>query len=91
MDIDYKAIGKRIRNARIKAGMTQEKLAERADISVTHMSNIETGSTKLSLPAIIAISNALSVTVDELLCDNVTHSKDIFTQEIQALVSDCDE
>ena len=34
-------------------------------------SNIETGNTKLSLPTIVQIANALSVTVDKLLCDNV--------------------
>ncbi|OLN33548.1 hypothetical protein DSOL_0795 [Desulfosporosinus metallidurans] len=32
---------------------------------------METGSTKPSLPTIIKIANALSVSVDELLCDNI--------------------
>ena len=55
------------------------------------MSNIETGNSKLSLPTIVSLANALSVSVDEFLCDSVIHSKDIFSQEIQNLVSDCDE
>lgn len=91
MEIDYKAIGKRIRKARIKSGITQEKLAEKAGISVTHMSNIETGNSKLSLPVVIELSNALSVTADEILCDNVVHSKEVFSREIQSVVADCDE
>lgn len=91
MELDYKAIGKRIKIARIKADLTQEALAEKAALSTTHMSNIETGNSKLSLPTIVSLANALSVSVDEFLCDSVIHSKDIFSQEIQDLVSDCDE
>ena len=91
MELDYKAIGKRIKIARIKADLIQEALAEKASLSTTHMSNIETGNSKLSLPTIVSLANALSVSVDEFLCDNVLHSKDIFSQEIQDLVSDCDE
>lgn len=91
MELDYRAIGKRIKIARIKADLTQEALAEKASLSATHMSNIETGNSKLSLPTIVSLANALSVSVDEFLCDSVIHSKDIFSQEIQDLVSDCDE
>lgn len=38
MELDYKAIGKRIKIARIKADLTQERLAELIDISPTHLS-----------------------------------------------------
>ena len=71
MELDYKAIGKRVKIARIKADMTQERLAELAGISPTHMSNIETGTTRVSLSAIVNLANALSVTSDDLLCDSV--------------------
>ena len=43
MELDYKAIGKRIKIARIKADLTQEKLSEMVGVSPTHLSNIETG------------------------------------------------
>lgn len=69
MELDYRAIGKRIKIARIKADLTQEALAEKASLSTTHMSNIETGNSKLSLPTIVSLANALSVSVDEFLCD----------------------
>ena len=91
MELDYRAIGKRIKIARIKADLTQEALAEKTSLSATHMSNIETGNSKLSLPTIVSLANALGVSVDEFLCDSVIHAKDIYSQEIQNLVSDCDE
>ena len=71
MEVDYKAIGQRIKIARIKKGVTQETVADLIDITPAHMSNVETGKTKVSLPTLIAIANALSVSVDTLLCDNV--------------------
>ncbi|WP_345788359.1 helix-turn-helix transcriptional regulator [Desulfosporosinus metallidurans] len=51
--------------------MTQDQVAEITGLSNPHVSNVETGSTKPSLPTIIKIANALSVSVDELLCDNI--------------------
>lgn len=91
MELDYKAIGKRIKIARIKADMTQERLAEAVGLSPTHLSNIETGTTRVSLNAIVSLANALSVTVDDLLCDSVIQSKPQFEQDIAAILEDCDE
>ena len=41
--IDYAVIGKRIQLSRQNKGITQEKLAERAGISVVYLSKIENG------------------------------------------------
>lgn len=68
--MDYYEIGQRIRRFRKARGFSQEELAEKVDISVTHMSHIETGNTKLSLPVLVALSKALEVRTDELLSDN---------------------
>ena len=91
MELDYKAIGKRIKIARIKAELTQERLAEMIEISPTHMSNIETGTTRVSLTAIVSLANALSVTVDDLLCDSVVKAKVQFEKDIASILTDCDE
>ena len=91
MEIDYKAIGRRVKSARIKMGMTQEFLSYLIDVTPAHMSNIETGKTKVSLPTLIAIANALSISVDTLLCDNVLNTKIIFEGEAKEIFRDCDE
>ena len=91
MELDYKAIGKRIKIARIKADLTQERLAEMVEISPTHMSNIETGTTRVSLTAIVSLANALSVTVDDLLCDSEVKTKVQFEKDIAGILADCDE
>ena len=40
MELDYRAIGKRIKIARIKADLTQEALAEKASLSTTHVETV---------------------------------------------------
>jgi transcriptional regulator with XRE-family HTH domain len=90
MELDYKAIGKRIKIARIKADLTQEQLAERVGISPTHLSNIETGTTRVSLTTMIGLANALKVTADDVLCDNVVHAKVQFERDISQLLESCD-
>ena len=55
------------------------------------MSNIETGTNRVSLTAIVSLANALSVTVDDLLCDSVVKSKVQFEKDIAGILADCDE
>ena len=69
--LDYEAIGKRVREERTRQGISIEALAMRAGISYVHMSHLETNSTKVSLPALVAVVNALNITADMVLCDNL--------------------
>lgn len=63
----YYEIDQRIRKLRKAKAMSLEKLAEAVDISVTHMSHIETGNTKLSLEVFADIVQALNARADEIL------------------------
>ena len=69
-EVDYIKIGQRIRAARMELGWQQAEVAFRAGLTTSHMSHIETGQTKVALPTIVKIANTLSVSVDELFCDN---------------------
>lgn len=87
--MDYCKIGERIRIRRKELGLSQEKLAEYADISVTHMSHIETGNTKLSLPVLVRIATALNTTTDELLRGNMRENRGISIHEIAVTLEAC--
>jgi transcriptional regulator with XRE-family HTH domain len=91
MELNYKDIGFRIKEERLRQKITQERLAEMATLSMTHMSHIETGNTKLSLPALHKIAWALGVTMDEFACDSVAQAKPIYEGEIFREIKDCDE
>lgn len=72
MELYYNLIGERIKKIRKSKKITQDKLSEMAGISPQHLSQIESAKTKLSLPALINICNALNVTTDTILCDVLT-------------------
>ena len=90
IELDYISIGKRIREARNKTGMQQSELAFRAGLTSSHMSHVETGQTKVALPTIVRIANALDVSVDELLCDNLSQVKTVYDKKIAEALADCD-
>lgn len=89
MDVNYQAVGQRIRASRTKKGYSQEQLAAYADLTPAHISHIENGHTKLSLPALISIANALEVSADALLYDNVQISFDSYDRDFKDLIDDC--
>ena len=74
MNIDMRSVGQKIREIRLSQGMTQEQLAERAEISPTHVSVIERAVKSPQLDTFVAICNALDVTSDEILSEVLTAS-----------------
>lgn len=87
--MDYYEIGQRIRKYRKACNLSQEQLAEKVGISKTHMSHIETGNTKLSLPVFVDIAEALSVQTDELLHDVKALNKTSAKNEILSVLDTC--
>lgn len=69
--MDRVAFGKRIKEARNKAHFTQEVLAEKADIAVTYLGEIERGEKTPSLDVLISLAESLEVSCDYLLRDSV--------------------
>ncbi len=62
MELDYQAIGVRIRRLRKERGLTQQTLAEMSGQEPSNISHIERGATKLSLPTLVSVANALDGT-----------------------------
>ncbi|WP_294468170.1 helix-turn-helix transcriptional regulator [uncultured Anaerofustis sp.] len=90
MKIEYRKLGKRLKDKRKKQGLTQEKLAEYVNLSVSHLSHIENGNEKTSLQTIVNIANILNISLDELLdLDLGKRSMFITVREIDLLFKDC--
>lgn len=60
-------IGKKLKNAWIEAGLTQEKAAEKIDVSRQTISNWENEKSYPDIISVIALSDLYSVSLDELL------------------------
>ena len=89
MAVDYESIGKRIKHYRTEKRLSQEELGEAVSVNSQHISNIELGRRYPSLELIISISNALDVSADDLLTDNLKHSSSPVGTEIHDLLLDC--
>lgn len=60
-------IGKKLKNARMEAGLTQEKAAEEIGVSRQTISNWENEKSYPDIISVIALSDLYSVSLDELL------------------------
>ena len=89
MNIDYGGIGARIKYIRTQKGLSQEELAEFADVSPVYISNVERGEKSASLKVVIAVANALNVTTDSLVIDNLTSSRDSRSRQEFNILCDC--
>ncbi len=86
MKINYKIIGKNIKDIRTARGLTQTELAEKADLSVQFISYIETGTKRPGLETLIKIAAALGTTMDALLLGNQPGNRQSYQKEIQKLL-----
>lgn len=60
-------IGKKLKNARVKSGMTQENVAEKINVSRQTISNWENEKSYPDIICVIELSNLYSISLDVLL------------------------
>ena len=89
LELDYKLIGVRLRAVRQKRERTQEDVAEQAGISAQHLSGIECGNAKVSLPALIRLCNVLETTPDNIIMDSLPHATPQLMESVSAVFADC--
>lgn len=78
-ELNEVGLGKRLQKARQKAGITQQELCHRADLSYSTLAKIERGAIKSpSVFTIQSIASALNMSLDELL----GHKADTQTKKI---------
>ena len=80
--MDYMVLGSNIRKYRMTLGMRQEDLAEMCGCSSSHIGQIENARGVPSLEMTVKISNALSVTVDQLIRADYVNPERVYLQEI---------
>lgn len=88
MEIDYKLIGRRIKEARIRKELTQEQLSEKMDVSVVFISKVERGHA-LSLKKLVQISRALDVKLEYLITGTIPQDKNYLDKELYDILITC--
>lgn len=89
-DILLRNIGKRLRETRKLQGISQAELAERADLSVVYISNIEAGKKNISADVLIKLCSALRIPSDFLLRVDLARSEQL-SYSINAIFANCSE
>ena len=84
-----KVLEQYLAQARKQQEMTQAELAALTDMSDSYISYIETAKKQASLESLVRISNALGITVDELLSGNQLHNPTDYQTDIDLLMEDC--
>lgn len=91
MALNYESIGKRVKRYRTDKGLSQEDLSQVVFITPVYLSYIENGSRTPSLEMLVMLANALDVSADDLLTDNLKHSSSPVDTEIHDLLLDCNQ
>lgn len=89
MSLNYESIGINVKKFRAEKGWTQNKLSEKSGIEPSNISHIERGATKVSLPTLVSIANALEVSLDEIIYDSLVKNVHIKMKLIDELIKDC--
>ena len=85
-NMDYKRLGKRIREERVRLNLTQAQLAVAIDISDTYMGAIERGERSLTLDTLVRLVNGLGVTVDYMLSDSVSDNDSNIMEQFKQIM-----
>ena len=87
--IDYKLVGERIRNRRIHQKLTQDQLAEMAEITTAYLSRIENGHAKPALDVYEALCEFLDCDLSFLFCGVSVQSNQYQCEKVLELFHAC--
>lgn len=79
---DFTKISAKLREIRIQKGYTQEYVANMANVTTTHISNIENNHANISLYTLILVCNVLDTTIDYVIGSIYTNTDNVIEQEI---------
>ncbi len=84
-------LGLKIRELRKKHGLSQERLAVKANISPKYVGEIERGEVNISVSVLLEIAEALGVTCDELMETDHIADKAELVHKIHDFIRKADE
>ena len=86
MALDYNIIGERLKKARIDNNLTQEKLAEKLDVSIAFLSRIERGRSHISLKRLSQICDILGISEGSILNGSSNNSNTYLVSEFDDIL-----
>lgn len=88
---DFQVISNNIKYLREKKGYTQEQLAEAADLSVSHLSKVESGQRRIGMKAYLTVLKALDVGKEDYVALLADDEKENNFKKFQEIMKGCSE
>ena len=82
-------LGKRVREARLEKGFTQEKLAKKLDVSIGFLSRVERGDACFNIKRLTQIGQILDIPLDYFITGSVPESEGYLVKEFNAILKKC--
>lgn len=83
-----KRIGKRVKQARERLGITQEDLAEKTGLTTNYISTVERGMSFPRCEKLIILLNGLETSADSIFCDVLERSGEAKASELSKKIVD---
>lgn len=83
-----KRIGKRVKQARERLGITQEDLAEKTGLTTNYISTVERGMSFPRCEKLIILLNGLETSADSIFCDVLEHRGEAKASELSKKIAD---
>ena len=89
MSVNFKLIGKRVKEVRTETGISQADLAERCKTSAQYLSQIENGRKQASLQTLVSVAEVLGVSLNELLSGNQVNNPAEYQRDVLQIFEGC--
>ena len=87
--VDYKLIGSRIKETRIRAQLTQEYVSEQAGITTVYLSKIENGKVHPTIDTLSSICDVINCDLGRILLDTASESNNYQSETVVRLFHSC--
>ena len=88
IDIDFKLIGERIKNERIKKGWSQERLSAEIHVTSSYINKIEKGG-DITLKKLAKISKVLEIQIEQLILGTSPMFSNYLDKDLYQLLIKC--
>ncbi len=89
MSLDYRIIGKRIKEERMNKHLTQEEMSDLIDTSVAFYSRLETGKTPINLKRMVQIAEILDKPVGYFITGITENTENYLSQDFKNILEKC--
>lgn len=89
-EMEFGKLGNAIRSARMKKGLSQEELAEKVNVTPTHIKHIESEHRKPSIDLLWSLVETLNISLDSLLISSNSSESEEYIRAT-SLLRKCNE